>query len=49
MYILYMHHSYHEYYHGEFIHKQMHKFDMYYCNESFWLVPGTDPEDCFYC
>ncbi len=18
------------------------------CNESVWLVPGTDPEDCFY-
>ena len=48
MYILYMHNDYHEYYHAEFMFKSMNSFDMYYCNEGFWLVPGTDPEDCFY-
>lgn len=48
MYILYMHNSFYDYFHAEFDRKEFKSFNIYHCNEGFWLVPGTDPEDCFY-
>ena len=48
MYILYFDHMFHEYYHAEFHFKKWPNYDSWRASEGNWLVPGTDPEDCFY-
>lgn len=44
MFILYFDGQHHEYYHGSFEHKGWLSFPLR-PGESFWLVPGTYPED----
>lgn len=47
MFILYFYHSYHEYYHAKFYQVWIENTD-WRPGEGAWLVPGTDPDDCFY-
>jgi hypothetical protein len=46
MVILYFDSSYHEYYHAAF--RGWYDYDNFRVGEGYWLVPGTDPEDCFW-
>lgn len=48
MFILYMHHSHHEYYHGTFYRGDWGNYPYFRAGEGYWLVPGTDPEDPAY-
>jgi hypothetical protein len=45
MFILYFDGQYHEYYHGTFERNGWRTYAEFRCNEGYWLVPGTDPED----
>lgn len=47
MFILYFDHDMHEYYHATG-YRNWPGYTSFRAGESLWLVPGTDPEDCFY-
>lgn len=47
MFILYFDNGYHEYYHAKY-YSGWTAYDNWRAGESAWLIPGTDPEDCFY-
>lgn len=47
MVILYFDNAHHEYYHGVY-YRGWTDFNNWRAGEGAWLVPGTDPEDCFY-
>ncbi len=48
MVILYFDNEYHQYYHYKY-YLVWSDYSNYRPNESSWLVPGTDPDDCFWC
>jgi hypothetical protein len=48
MFILYFYGTHHEYYHGTFYRSWSDDAVPFRPGEGHWLVPGTDPEDCFY-
>jgi hypothetical protein len=45
MFILYFDGQFHEYYHATFERNGWRTYAGMRCNEGYWLVPGTDPED----
>lgn len=47
MFILYFDSEYHEYHHLAVYYGWV-GYDRFRPGEGFWMVPGTDPEDCFY-
>lgn len=47
MFILYFDGQHHEYYHATFEQKDWFSYDRMRPGESFWMVPGTDPEDYY--
>jgi hypothetical protein len=47
MFILYFDHTFHEYYHAKAYQGWM-DYQYFRVGESMWLVPGTDPDDCFW-
>lgn len=47
MVILYFSNEYHEYHHNKY-YSGWCDYNNWYVGESAWLVPGTDPEDCFW-
>lgn len=48
MYILYFDNECWDKYHAAFEASNWFSYDSFKAGESFWLVPGTHPEDCFY-
>lgn len=47
MFILYFENEHHEYYHAKYYVGWPH-YDRWRAGEGAWLIPGTDPDDCFY-
>lgn len=48
MFIVNIHFDHWEYHHAKF-YSGWCNFKMWHASEGAWLVPGTDPDDPFYC